>query len=75
MFSQEEMQLEMYRCTNSIGNSTAVVKRFTTSMECKLMSMLTSTEKYSLIWLDAWRAWVSGGCTHGERLQRAADAP
>ena len=27
------MQLEIYRCTNSVGNSTAVVKRFTTSIE------------------------------------------
>jgi len=45
MFSHEEMQLEMYRCTNSIGSSTAVVSRLTTSMECRLMSMLTSTEK------------------------------
>ena len=53
MFSHDEMQLEMYRCTNSIGSSTAVVSRLTTSMECKLMSMLTRTEKYSLIWLDA----------------------
>jgi hypothetical protein len=43
----------MYRCTNSIGSSTAVVSRLTTSMECRLMSMFTSTEKYSLIWLDA----------------------
>ena len=38
-----------------MGSSTAVVSRFTTSIECRLMSMFTSTEKYSLIWLDAWR--------------------
>ena len=59
MFSHDDMQFEMYRCTNSMGSSTAVVRRLTTSMECRLMSMLTSTEKYSLIWLDAWRSGVS----------------
>merc|ERR1712070_302935 len=45
MVSHDEMQLEMYRCTNSVGRSTAVVRRFTTSIECRLMSMLTRTEK------------------------------
>lgn len=65
MFSQDEMQLEMYRCTNSIGSSTAVVSRLTTSMECRLMSMLTSTEKYSLIWLDACRSAGSASAQHG----------
>ena len=43
MFSHEEMQFEMYRCTNSVGRSTAVVSLLTTSIECRLMSMLTST--------------------------------
>jgi len=33
MFSQLWMQLAMYTCRNSIGNSTAVVSRLTTSME------------------------------------------
>lgn len=47
--SQVEMQFEMYRCTNSVGRSTAVVSRLTTSIECSDMSMFTSTEKYSLI--------------------------
>ena len=33
MFSHEDMQLEMYKWTNSVGKSTAVVSRFTTSIE------------------------------------------
>ena len=33
IFSHDDMQLEMYRCTNSVGRSTAVVSLFTTSME------------------------------------------
>ena len=45
MFSHDEMQFEMYRWTNSVGKSTAVVNRLTTSIECSEMSMLTSTEK------------------------------
>lgn len=30
MFSQDEMQLEMYRWMNSVGSGTTVVNRFTT---------------------------------------------
>ena len=83
MFSHDEMQLEMYRCTNSIGSSTAVVSRLTTSMECKLMSMLTSTEKYSLIWLDAcgvpaaqatWRARNASIANAHHELQQRLDS-
>mmetsp|Transcript_6327 Transcript_6327/g.20138 ORF Transcript_6327/g.20138 Transcript_6327/m.20138 type:complete len:300 (-) Transcript_6327:287-1186(-) len=33
---------------NSVGRSTAVVSRLTTSMECKDMSMLTSADRYSV---------------------------
>ena len=50
MFSQLEIQFEMYKCMNSVGNSTAVVKRFTTSMECNDMSMFTKADKYSCSW-------------------------
>lgn len=46
MFSQDDIQLVMYIRTNSFGSSTAVVSLFTTSMECRLMSMLTRTVKY-----------------------------
>lgn len=42
-FSHEDMQLEIYMCTNSVGKSTAVVRRFTTSIEWRLMSIFTST--------------------------------
>eukprot|EP00967_Tisochrysis_lutea_P043543 scaffold52612_cov25-Tisochrysis_lutea.AAC.2 len=42
-FSQEEMQFEMYRCTKSVGRSTAVVRRLTTSMLCRLMHEAIST--------------------------------
>lgn len=50
--SQVDMQLDMYRCTNSVGKSTVVVSLFTTSIECRDISMLTSTLKYSVICLD-----------------------
>lgn len=46
MPSHDDIQLVMYMCMNSEGSSTAVVSRLTTSIECKLMSMLTSTVKY-----------------------------
>lgn len=46
MFSQDDIQFVMYMCTNSVGSSTAVVSLFTTSIECKLMSIFTSTVKY-----------------------------
>ena len=46
MFLQDDIQLVMYIRTNSFGSSTAVVSLFTTSMECRLMSMLTRTVKY-----------------------------
>lgn len=45
MFSQEDMQFVMYICTNSVGRSTAVVSLFTTSIECRLISILTRTVK------------------------------
>lgn len=45
MFWQEEIQFVMYMCTNSVGRSTAVVSRFTTSIEWRLISIFTSTEK------------------------------
>jgi len=46
MFSQDDIQFVMYMCTNSVGSSTAVVSLFTTSIECRLMSILTRTVKY-----------------------------
>lgn len=46
MFSQDDIQFLMYMCMNSVGSSTAVVRRFTTSIEWRLMSMLTRTVKY-----------------------------
>ena len=45
MFWQEDIQFVMYMCTNSVGRSTAVVSRFTTSIEWRLISIFTSTEK------------------------------
>ena len=52
------------RCTNSVGNSTAVVSLLTTSMECSDISMFTSTEKYSVIWkeIDNFTIWLFKGC-------------
>lgn len=47
MFSQDDIQFVMYKCTNSVGSSTAVVSLFTTSIECRLISILTRTVKYS----------------------------
>lgn len=46
------MQLEMYRWTNSVGRSTVVVNLFTTSMECKDISIFTNTLKYSVMCVD-----------------------
>jgi hypothetical protein len=46
MFSQDDIQLVMYMRMNSEGSSTAVVSRLTTSIECRLISILTSTVKY-----------------------------
>lgn len=46
MFWQDDIQLVMYMCTNSVGSSTAVVSLLTTSIECRLMSILTRTLKY-----------------------------
>lgn len=45
MFSQDDIQLVMYIRMNSEGSSTAVVSLLTTSIEWRLMSMLTSTIK------------------------------
>jgi len=50
IFSQLEMQFEIYKCMNSVGNSTAVVKRFTTSIECKDISIFTKADRYSCSW-------------------------
>lgn len=46
MFSQDDIQLVMYMCTNSVGRLTAVVSLFTTSIECRLISIFTRTVKY-----------------------------
>jgi len=40
------MQLAIYRCMNSLGRETVRVRRFTTSMEWRDMSMETREDKY-----------------------------
>lgn len=50
--SHVDMQLEIYRCINSVGKSTVVVNLLTTSIECRDISIFTSTLKYSVICLD-----------------------
>jgi len=45
--SHEAMQLEMNRCTKSGGRATAVDRRLTTSMLCKLMQVRASTDRYA----------------------------
>jgi hypothetical protein len=46
MFSHDDIQLVMYMRMNSEGSSTVVVSLLTTSIECRLMSILTRTVKY-----------------------------
>ena len=49
MFSQEEMQFDMYRWMNSGDSSAAVVSRLTTSIEWSDISIFTRADKKSFV--------------------------
>lgn len=57
MLWQDDIQFVMYMCMNSVGSSTVVVSLLTTSIEWRLMSILTSTVKYLHIYKSKINAY------------------
>lgn len=70
------MQFEIYRWINSVGRSTAVVSRLTTSMECKDISMLTSVDRYlQQTWIHGFATWLHNPCVWSRVIYQHVSPP